>query len=100
MAGQAEATLQQYNTQHEGGARRDGTSRTIARRVALARRRREVCKTQEVLAEETGVHRTTVGRWESGESIPSLWVRPRIADALHISLDVLVGLLGTDDHVQ
>jgi DNA-binding XRE family transcriptional regulator len=66
------------------------------RRSALARRRREVCKTQEGLAMEVGVQRSTVARWESGDTTPSLWARPRIANALGVTLDVLDELLGTD----
>jgi DNA-binding XRE family transcriptional regulator len=63
------------------------------RRPALAQRRREVCKTQEVLAVEVGVQRTTVARWESGETTPSLWARPRLANALDVSLDALDSIL-------
>ncbi|GAA1863921.1 helix-turn-helix transcriptional regulator [Myceligenerans crystallogenes] len=86
---------------HLGEAPRDGSgpepvAPAATRRVALARRRREVCKTQEALAFETGVHRTTVARWESGETTPSLWVRPRIANALNIPIDALLALLGAD----
>lgn len=65
------------------------------RRSALARRRREVCKTQEGLAMEVGVQRSTVARWESGDTTPSLWARPRIANALGVTLDLLDELLGT-----
>lgn len=63
------------------------------RRSALARRRREVCKTQEGLAAEVGVQRSTVARWESGDTTPSLWARPRIANALGMTLDLLDDLL-------
>lgn len=67
-----------------------------SRRSALARRRREVCKTQEGLAMEVGVQRSTVARWESGDTTPSLWARPRIANALGLTLGLLDELLGTD----
>lgn len=67
----------------------------MPRRGALARRRREVCKTQEGLAMEVGVQRSTVARWESGDTTPSLWARPRIANALGVTLDLLDDLLGT-----
>ncbi|WP_427884674.1 helix-turn-helix transcriptional regulator [Kribbella sp. GL6] len=63
------------------------------RRDALARRRRDVCKTQEGLAAEVGVQRSTVARWESGDTTPSLWARPRIANALDVTLDRLDELL-------
>jgi DNA-binding XRE family transcriptional regulator len=65
-----------------------------ARRDALASRRREVCKTQESLATEVGVQRSTVARWESGDTTPPLWARPRIANALGVTLDQLDELLG------
>jgi DNA-binding XRE family transcriptional regulator len=64
-----------------------------SRRHALIQRRRVVCKTQESLAIEVGVQRTTVARWESGDTTPSLWVRPPLADALDVSLDELDGIL-------
>ncbi|WP_123813545.1 helix-turn-helix transcriptional regulator [Myceligenerans xiligouense] len=63
------------------------------RRTGLARRRREVCKTQEGLAMDIGVERSTVARWEAGETRPSLWARPRLANALDITLDALDVLL-------
>jgi DNA-binding XRE family transcriptional regulator len=63
------------------------------RRAGLARRRREVCKTQEGLAMDIGVQRTTVARWEAGETTPSLWARPRLANALDVTLDQLDMLL-------
>lgn len=65
------------------------------RRAALSRRRRDTCKTQERLAMDVGVQRSTVARWESGDTTPSLWARPRIADALGVTLDMLDELLGT-----
>lgn len=76
---------------------RDGKSAPPqSRRDALARRRREVCKTQEGLAMEVGVQRSTVTRWEAGDTTPSLWARPRIANALDVTLDQLDELLGTE----
>lgn len=93
--------------EHEPASVNDGPTRLAAvdrvespgavrpRRGALARRRREVCKTQEGLAMEVGVQRSTVARWESGDTTPSLWARPRIANALGVTLDLLDDLLGT-----
>ena len=65
------------------------------RRIALIHRRREVCKTQEGLAADVGVLRSTVARWESGHTTPSLWARPRLANTLRVSLAVLDEILGT-----
>ena len=45
---------------------------------------------------EVGVQRSTVARWESGDTTPSLWARPRIANALGVSLDLLDDLLEVD----
>jgi DNA-binding XRE family transcriptional regulator len=75
---------------------RAGDPAVSSRRSALARRRREVCKTQEGLAIEVGVQRSTVARWESGDTTPSLWARPRIANALGVTLDLLDDLLEVD----
>ena len=79
----------------------DETSAALqSRRDALARRRREVCKTQEGLAMEVGVQRSTVTRWEAGDTTPSLWARPRIANALGVTLDQLDELLGAESQGQ
>jgi len=40
---------------------------------------------QERLAEVVGVERTTVMRWESGETCPRPWAGPKLARALGIS---------------
>lgn len=42
---------------------------------------------------DIGVERSTVARWEAGETTPSLWARPRLANALAITLDQLDTLL-------
>lgn len=46
--------------------------------------------TQEELAQEIGVARQTVAKWESGEAIPDLGNATRIAEIFDISLDSLV----------
>ena len=63
------------------------------KRRALADRRRAVGYTQERLAQLLGVERSTVVRWESGETTPQPWYRPKLAEALGVSLDVLHELL-------
>lgn len=65
---------------------------TVKRR-ALAERRKAVGVTQEQLAAALGVERSTVVRWEAGETEPLPWCRPRLAQALAISPDVLHRLL-------
>ncbi|MGH8604321.1 MAG: helix-turn-helix transcriptional regulator, partial [Gammaproteobacteria bacterium] len=64
-----------------------------AKRHRLAQRRKTVGFTQEGLAEQLGVDSTTVRRWESGETSPQPWVRPKIARYLLMSAEQLEELL-------
>lgn len=64
-----------------------------AKRRALAERREIVGHSQETLARIVGVEPTTVGRWERGETSPQPWTRPKLADALSVSLEDLDPLL-------
>jgi DNA-binding XRE family transcriptional regulator len=59
------------------------------RRVRLAARRRACGYSQEAFAEALQVDRTTVARWESGETEPQPWHRRKIARLLEMSLEVL-----------
>src|SRR5262249_4629568 len=63
------------------------------KRRALAERRRVVGYTQERLAEVLGVERSTVVRWEAGETTPQPWCRPKIAGALAVPVDELDSML-------
>lgn len=54
-------------------------------------RRRMMGLTQEQLAERLGVARQTVAKWEAGDSAPDLEHAGALAEALDVSLDVLVG---------
>jgi transcriptional regulator with XRE-family HTH domain len=72
---------------------------TVKRR-ALADRRKAVGFTQEQLAALLGVERSTVVRWEAGETEPLPWCRPMLAQALAVSPNVLHGLLTNADDVQ
>jgi transcriptional regulator with XRE-family HTH domain/tetratricopeptide (TPR) repeat protein len=65
----------------------------MARRYRLAKRRKAIGHSQEELAACLGVDRSTIGRWEAGETEPLPWLRPRLARALHIHLDHLDDLL-------
>jgi len=73
-----------------------------ARRHLLAERRKTVGHTQEQLAELVGVERSTVVRWEAGETEPKPWSRPKLAQALAVSVDELHRLLtvSEDDEEQ
>jgi tetratricopeptide (TPR) repeat protein/DNA-binding XRE family transcriptional regulator len=64
-----------------------------ARRERLAQRRKALGLTQEVLAGLLGVERSTVVRWERGETEPLPWIRPKLARALRVSADRLEELL-------
>lgn len=46
---------------------------------------------QTELAEKSGVSRVMIGKYERGEAIPSIDAAKKIADALEVSLDYLVG---------
>jgi DNA-binding XRE family transcriptional regulator len=64
-----------------------------SRRQRFAARRKAVGYSQEQFAERVGVERSTVVRWESGESEPQPWLRPKIARTLQVSIEQLDELL-------
>jgi transcriptional regulator with XRE-family HTH domain len=66
----------------------------IARkRTRFVSRRKALGYSQEQLAEQVRVERSTVARWESGETAPQPWFRPKVARALQLSLEQLDELL-------
>jgi transcriptional regulator with XRE-family HTH domain len=67
-------------------------SRTTRRRY-LPQRRKALGLTQEALADMLGVERSTVVRWERGETEPVPRIRPKLATALGVSADRLNALL-------
>ncbi|HEX4102474.1 MAG TPA: helix-turn-helix transcriptional regulator [Pseudonocardiaceae bacterium] len=64
------------------------------RRYRLASTRKAAGFSQEQLAEAVGVERSTVVRWERGETCPQPWSRPKLARALRITDQALSELLG------
>lgn len=52
--------------------------------------------TQDQLSEMVGIHRVTLAKYEAGKSIPGADVLGRLAKALHVKADVL---LGNDDEL-
>ncbi|WP_407560253.1 helix-turn-helix domain-containing protein [Streptomyces sp. 184] len=60
----------------------------------MSERRRSLGYSQEHLAERVGVALSTVQRWESGESNPQPWQRPKLARALDVTATQLSALLG------
>ena len=71
----------------------DAAKPGAAKRDHLAQRRKAVGLTQEQLAQQLGVERTTVVRWERGETQPQPWTRPRLAKVLQVATDRLEELL-------
>lgn len=66
------------------------TERTpIGRRIAALRHARGL--TQMALAERVGVKGGSVAGWEVGKAAPSRETLPRVADALGVSVDALLG---------
>jgi transcriptional regulator with XRE-family HTH domain len=63
------------------------------KRMRLADRRRAVGYSQEQLAGQLGIERSTVARWEHAETEPQPWIRPLLATALRVSPDDLDDLL-------
>src|ERR1700704_4564894 len=74
----------------------DAITGTAARRQRLIQRRKALGLTQEALAELVAVGRSTVVRWEHGESEPLPSIRPRLARALKATADLLDRLLAAD----
>lgn len=64
-----------------------------SRRVRLAQRRKAAGHSQEKLAALLGVDRSTVVRWEAAGTAPQPWLRPKLAEALGITVHELDGLL-------
>jgi tetratricopeptide (TPR) repeat protein/transcriptional regulator with XRE-family HTH domain len=65
----------------------------MAKRQRLAQCRKAAGFSQEALASALGVERSTVVRWEGGETKPLPWIRPKLARAIRISVDQLDELL-------
>jgi len=62
----------------------------ISKNLQFFRKRKNM--TQEALAEQVGVARQTVVKWEAGESAPDLETAGRLAEALEVTLDDLVNM--------
>ncbi|MEV6986290.1 helix-turn-helix transcriptional regulator [Sphaerisporangium sp. NPDC051017] len=73
-----------------------GGAPLAARRRRLAERRRAMGYSQEFLADQLGIDRTTVGRWERGETDPYPFMRPKLCEVLQVTSDELETLLATD----
>lgn len=58
-------------------------------RLAMLRKERKISQTE--LAKKVGIHPNVLGRYEREEATPSIDIATRLADALNVSLDYLVG---------
>lgn len=63
------------------------------RRHRLVTARQTAGHSQESLASSLGVERSTIQRWEGGETTPRPWYRPKLAAALGLGSDQLHALL-------
>ena len=54
----------------------------------LKKRREELKKTQEYVAEEAGISRVTLGKWEKGEKTPNSFDLYNVLKILHIEQSV------------
>ena len=70
------------------------------RRHRFAQRRKAVGFSQEQLGERLGVDRSTVVRWEAGETVPQPWLRPKLARVLNISVEQLDDLIAEADEAD
>ena len=62
---------------------------TLGEKIASARKEKGM--TQEMLAEQLGVTRQAVARWETGLSVPDAGMLVRIAGALDTTVNELLG---------
>ncbi len=62
----------------------------IGENIQHLRKKRNL--TQEALAEQVGVSRQTVAKWEAGESAPDLDAAGRLSRVFDVSLDELIAL--------
>jgi len=64
------------------------------KRLRLRQVRKAAGLTPEELAYRLGVDRSTVGRWEAGETEPLAWLRPKLAKLLGLTNRELAAVLG------
>jgi transcriptional regulator with XRE-family HTH domain len=63
--------------------------KNIAKIITELRKQKRWSQTE--LAQESGVSREIIGKYERGEAIPSIEFAKRVADTFGVSLDYLVG---------
>lgn len=65
----------------------------------IQRRRKELHLTQNQLAEQLGVTKQAVSKWENGQCCPDIAVVPELARIFNCSIDALFGLDDTPETV-
>jgi DNA-binding XRE family transcriptional regulator len=85
---------QTTKTRDQAGGVTVGSAPKPTRRAGLVAARKAAGFTQEALAARLGVERSTVYRWESGETIPLPMLRPGLAKLLRVADRRLSALLG------
>jgi len=64
----------------------------------ISRYRKDLGLTQETLADKLGITFQAVSKWETAQSVPDTMLLPKLARALNISVDKLLGYdISTDD---
>jgi len=58
--------------------------------MGIKKARESMGMTQEALAEQVGVARSTVAMWESGDSLPRAQMLPKLAEILKCSINDLL----------
>ena len=66
----------------------------IKDRITELRKRQNISR--EELAEKIGVHINVIGRYERGETKPSLKIAIKLAATLSVSIDFLVGVINEE----
>lgn len=62
--------------------------------------RKKAGLSQEALAEQIGVSRQAVSKWETGEAVPEVSKLPLLAQALHVSVDWLLSEAEPEEETQ
>ena len=57
----------------------------------ISRYRKDLGLTQENLADKLGITFQAVSKWETGQTVPETMLLPKLAHALNISVDKLLG---------
>ena len=80
------------------GTRVREVKHVASKRLRLSVARKMAGFTQEALAERLDIDRSTVGRWEAGETEPQPFLRPKLAMVLGVSREALSELLADSEN--